>query len=415
MRKSILIVDDEPKVLEAFHRLLNELGEVWYAEFAPSGGKALQILSMRPFDVVLADLNMPDMDGIQLLTEVNHRWPQTTRIILCWETERQSLARVFGTAHQYLFKPCNPKALRDALAGVFSRSGMIVDPKLQRLVSQLKTVPSLPALYVELMKEMRAESASLQKAGEIIARDPGMTAKILQLANSAYLGYTRQVSCPEEAILYLGVETIKALVLSLQIFTYFDRARIKAFNLVQLWKHSCGTGGLAKRICLAENQDSRIVEQAFTGGVLHDIGKLVLAANLPDQYQEACSLALIRNLTITEAEQEVFGASHADVGGFLLNLWGLPDAVVESVALHHRPDRSHHLHFTPTTAVHAADALESEKQTSCQNLPESPINLDYIASLGLMDRFAAWQELAWNEEGAAAANAGEVVAPMVTT
>lgn len=415
MRKSILVVDDEPKVLEAFHRLLKDLGDLWYAEFAPGATKALQILSRRPFDVVLADLNMPGIDGAQLLAEVGRRWPQTTRIILCWDNERQALARVFGTAHQYLVKPCSVQSFQDLLAGVFSRSEMIVDSGLQRLVSQLKTVPSLPTLYVDLVKEMRAESASLQKAGQIISRDPGMTAKILQLANSAYLGHARPIANPEEAILYLGVETIKALVLSLQVFTYFDRARIKAFNLVQLWRHSCATAGLARRICLAENQEARVVEQAFTGGVLHDIGKLVLAANLPEQYQEACSLALLRNLTITEAEQEIFGASHAEVGGFLLNLWGLPDAVVESVALHHRPDRSQHRQFTPTTAVHAADALDTEKQVACQNIPESQINLDYIATLGLMDRFAIWQELAWKEDAAPTIQTSDISDPVAAT
>jgi putative nucleotidyltransferase with HDIG domain len=396
MRKSILIVDDELKVRQALHRLLTNMGDDWNLAFAENGVQALQTMSMTPFDVVVSDLVMPGMDGAELLTEVMHRYPKTARIILCRDADRAALPCLFGIAHQYLIKPCDAKMLRDTLARVLMRGELLADEKLKSLVSQLKVVPSLPTLYVDLMKEMRSDTASLQKAGEIIARDPGMSAKLLQLVNSAFFGFFRKVANPEEAALYLGLETIKALVLSLQAFTSFDRFRIRACNLDALWNHCWETGVLARRIWSAESGDASMLDQAFTGGLLHDIGKLVLADNQPELYQKACLLAHQENMSLAQAEQQVFGVSHAEVGGYLLGLWGLPDPIVEAVAYHHSPAWSSNKGFAPVTAVHVADVLSHERPDKAPVAISDPVDLDYLAACGLMERFASWQEMCWN-------------------
>ena len=396
IRKSLLIVDDEPKVLQALRQLLQNMGELWDIECALSASEALQVLSTRHFDVIISDLVMPGMDGIQLLSEVMHRYPRTSRVVLCWQADRPLLPRVFGIAHQYLYKPCEPKVLRDTLSAILSRSDVLHSNKLERLVSQMRSVPSLPTLYAELMKEMRSEDASLDKAGQIIARDPGMSAKILQLVNSVFFGLRRHISSPEEATLYLGIETVKTLVLSLQVFSQFDRARVRACQLDQLWNHSWATGVLSRHICSAEGSDSKVADNAFLGGMLHDIGKLVLAVNLPDQYRTAIAIAQQENIPLNEAEKKVFGSSHADVGGFLLGLWGLPDPVVNAVVFHHTPALSSGQVFTPLTAVHAADVLDHDHQTASSPYPTNQMDLDYLARLGMMDRYAVWQAVCWD-------------------
>ena len=396
MKKTILFVDDEPRVLQAIRHLMADLADEWQADYAESAAQAHKLMSQRSFNALVADLVMPGTSGAQLLNEVMHSHPQTTRVVMCWQAERAALTQLFGIAHQYLYKPCDPKALRETLGNIFKRGELMSDDKLKRLVSQLRCVPSLPTLYAELMREMRSEDASLEKAGEIITRDPGMTAKIMQLVNSAFFGLRHRVTTPQEATIYLGIETVKALVLSLQVFSQFDRARIQACHLEGLWDHSWTTGVLARQNCMAEARDSKFPHHAFIGGQIHDIGKLVLATNLPDLYRAAVLMAKHKGLALSEAERETFGATHAEVGGFLLGLWGLPDPIVEAVAVHHGPSWSTTTGFSAVTAVHVANALDHENATAEPPCPPSQVDLDYLASRGLMDRYACWQALCWD-------------------
>jgi HD-like signal output (HDOD) protein/ActR/RegA family two-component response regulator len=395
-KKNLLIVDDEPKVVQAIRQLLLNMGDQWTVDCATSAAEALQILALRPINIIISDLVMPGMDGAQLLSEVMLRYPHTTRIIMCWQADQPHLTKVFGVAHQYLYKPCDAKALRDLLNGVLTRGDLLKNNKLQQLVSQLRSVPSLPSLYCEVMKEMKSADASLEKAGQIIERDPGMSAKILQLVNSAFFGIRRHISSPEEAIFYLGIETVKALVLSLQIFSRFDESRLRLCHLGSLWTHSWSAGVLSRHICAVEDSDKEIADHAFVAGLVHDIGKLVLAANLPDQYRAACLLAKQKNMLLFEAEKEVFGATHAEVGGFLLDLWGLPDVVVDAVAFHHAPSWSTSDLFTPLTALHAADVLDHDHETADSPYECNRMDLEYLARLGLTDRFAIWQASCWD-------------------
>lgn len=396
MKKSVLFVDDEPKVLQALRHLMAQLQDDWEAEYTDSAAQALAWLSKRPFNVVVSDYAMPAMNGAQFLGEVMRSYPHATRIILCWSADRPHLTELFGIAHQYLFKPCDAKTLKDTLSSVLACSTLLSDEKLRHLISQLKSVPSLPSLYLDLVREMRSEDASLVKAGQIISQDPGMTAKILQLVNSSFFGLAHEVSSPEEATLYLGLETVKALVLSLQIFTQFNRAQIQTCNLSPLWLHSWETGVLARDIARSAHQEGKQAENAFTAGLLHDIGKLVLADNLPELYRASLLLAQHKQITLVEAEQEVFGASHAEVGGYLLGLWGLPDPIVEAVTYHHHPSWATSQGFSPLTAVHVANSLSHEGKDHSSSVLAVRLDLDYLARLNLMEDFAFWQNDCWN-------------------
>jgi HD-like signal output (HDOD) protein/CheY-like chemotaxis protein len=396
MKRSILFVDDEPKVLLALHRLLIGMSQEWHMEFVDSGEQALRLMSMRQFDVIVSDLTMPMMNGEELLTRVMHQYPQTVRIILCWNSDRPALLRLFGIAHQYLFKPCEAKTLKDMLSSLFVRGELLSDDRLKRLVSQFKSLPGLPSLYVELMRDMRSEDASIRKAGEIILKDLGLTAKILHAANSTFYGLRRQVTSPEEASIYLGIETIQSLVLAIKVFSQFDEAAIAYCGLGKVWDHSWVAAVLARRICIAEQAPRSMAENAFTCGLLHDIGKMVLANNLPELYRSACLQAEKKQIPLTQAEREVFGASHAEVGGFLLGSWGLADPVVEGVTFHHSPSWATNQHYSALTIVHVANALAREGRRDADLSLDSQVDLDYLANMGYLERYSHWQEICWN-------------------
>jgi putative nucleotidyltransferase with HDIG domain len=201
----------------------------------------------------------------------------------------------------------------------------------------MRSVPSLPSIYLEILDALKDPDCSLPRIGSIISRDAGMTAKILQLANSAFFGLTRQVSTPSDAIFHLGLETVQALALGVGVFSSFHSAPLRKLGLEGLWEHSVATGALAKKVARRQTRDSAMIDAALTGGLLHDLGKLVLAAGVAAEYGEALERARHDGVPECEAEKDRFGATHAEVGAYLTSLWALPHALVEALAYHHYP------------------------------------------------------------------------------
>jgi HD-like signal output (HDOD) protein len=390
-KKRILFVDDESLVLQGLQRVLRHMRNEWEMEFVDSGAKALERMAQADFDVVVSDMRMPGMNGAQLLTEVMMRYPSTVRLILSGHADQDLIMKCVGSTHQYLAKPCDPDALKATVCRASALDAALQNKTLQKLTSQMDRLPSLPSLYVEVVEKLQTPEVALEEVAMIIAKDIGMTAKILKLVNSAFFGLRRQIASPEEAVAYLGLDTIKALVLSINAFSQFEHVKIGGGSLESLWDHSLNTAAAAKLIALAENAERRIADEAFIAGMLHDTGKLVLASNFAEQYNEVVRLARENKQEIWMIELEVFGATHADVGGYLLGLWGLPVPVIEAIALHHNPGKTTHKTFSPLTAVHAANVLSYESRRSDNGTSAGQIDAKYLDELGLSDRPDAWR------------------------
>jgi putative nucleotidyltransferase with HDIG domain len=390
MKKTILFVDDEPVLLDLYAAIFDGMRNEWDLHFANSGPGALEFLERTPCDVIITDMRMPGMNGAQLLREVAHRHPRTARLILSGFAEQQTVADCVGSTHQYLSKPCDMEILKLTLARVCALDVWLTDDKLKKLVSELGALPSLPSLHFRILEALDSPSCTAEQVGEIVASDMGMTAKMLQLVNSAFFGMACKISSPVEAVQFLGVGTVRSLALSLHLFSCFDSTKIKDFSLERLWQHAMRTGRMAKNIAQLEKSDIAVVDEAFVAGLLHDIGKLMLASSLPSQYAKALSLAQANRIPIDIAETEVFGANHAQVGAYLLGLWGLPVQIVEAIALHHYPGRALLKQFGPLAAVHVANALDPERGPE----PGIPpvVDEEYLHSLGLEHRLDYWRK-----------------------
>jgi HD-like signal output (HDOD) protein len=389
--KNLLFVDDEPRVLQGLERQLRVMREEWQMDFVESGPKALEFLASAPVDVLVTDMMMPGMDGAQLLTEVMKRYPHTVRLVLSGHADREAVLRLVGPAHQYLSKPCNAEELRTAVARALAMRELLTSEPLKQLASRIDTLPSLPSSHEQLIRELRKPEPSVERVADIISRDIGMTTKILQLVNSAFFGLSQPASNVVEGVMYLGLATIRALVLSTQVFSQFDQATIKAFSIDGIAQHCWMTGVIARRIADAEQRDPKISDQCFLAGLLHDLGYLILAAGMPEQYAQALRTARESDLPVWEVEQAQLSASHAEVGAYLLGLWGLPTPVIEAVALHHRPSAAACKGFSAVIAVHVADALA---HSLAPNLPEPAalgIDMVHLATLGLDGRLEDWK------------------------
>lgn len=391
MKRNILFVDDNPVLLEFYSTVLKGVRDSWEISTATGGEEALQLMADTTFDVVVSDLDMPGMDGVQLIREVRQRSPRTSRIILSGLRDQKRIAESLSETHQFIAKPCEPRVLKATLARIGGLDAYLNDDKLRSVVGRLESLPSFPSLYLEIMQELANEDPSIEKIAGIVVKDPGMTAKMLQIVNSASLGLARKITSPLEAVQYVGMGTVRSLALSAHIFSCFEHTELKGFSMSQLWDHAMKTSLLAQKLMTLERADNALVEDACIAAMLHDVGKLMLANNLPEQFQQAINLAAERQIPFTQAEQEVFGATHAGVGACLLGLWGLPSTIVEAVAFHHTPRLAEAKVLGPLTAVHVANALEHELHEAEPRNEHSALDLDYLTSIGVQDRLETWR------------------------
>ena len=391
MKKRILFVDDETLVLQGLQRMLRPWREEWEMEFVESGAQALERMAQQPFDLIVSDMRMPGMNGAELLSEVMKRHPQTIRLILSGHADKDLILQCTGSTHQFLAKPCDPEALKATVLRASAIENTLRNEQLRKLVSQMDRLPSIPSLYTEIVEAFQNPEVTLEEVGGIIAKDIAMTAKILKLVNSAFFGLKRRVTNPTEACTFLGLDTIRSLVLSINAFSQFESVALQKFSLSALWSHSMDTAAAAKTIARLQNADQKVADESFVAGMLHDTGKLVLAANFSERFNQVLQLVCQEKLEPAAAEEQVFGANHADIGGYLLGLWGLPVPVVEAIALHHCPSRGTQKSFSPLIAVHVANALVHQKQAN-GDTSSSQVDSACLAALGLSDRLSVWRQ-----------------------
>lgn len=391
--KKILFVDDEENILDGIRRMLRNMKAEWDMFFVANGVEALNLLKRQPVDIIVSDMLMPVMSGAELLSEVMRLYPNTVRFILSGQSNKEACLRSAGIAHQFLTKPCNVEEIKEAINRAFLLRGGLTDEKLMKIVSRITTLPTFPELYSKMMQELRKPDVSVDRIGKIIEQDMAMSARVLQLVNSAFFGLSHHISSPTQAVALLGIESLKSMVLVAHIFKQYEGIKTSLFSLDALWSHSIAISTYSFLITNAEAGTPDGMDVAYTAGLLHDIGKLVFAVSLTDQYEKVLSRARDCNIPVEKAEKEFFGATHADVGAYLLGLWGLPDSIVEAILYHHRPGECLAGRFGPLTSIHAAHLMERElSQTDGRSLPVE-IDTEYFKRIGVEERIAAWKEL----------------------
>ncbi len=397
MKTRIIFVDDEDLALRGLKRLLYPMRNEWDMEFVDSGAKALNLMATAPFDVIVSDMRMPGMNGAELLNEVMKRYPKTVRLILSGYADRELILKCVGSTHQYLAKPCDAEALKMTVRRAAELERSMKSDTLRQLITRCVVLPSVPALYSKMIEALQDPETDVETIAAIIERDGAMTAKILKLVNSAFFGLGHKIADPNEAVAYLGTETIKSLALCANAFSELEETTLPGFSVESLWEHCLVAARAAKMVAIHEDADRKLADEAYAAGLLHDLGKLVFAANLTEDYRQILNLAHEKKISLAAAEREVFGADHSDIGGFLLGLWGLPVPVVEAIALHHRPRTAAQKAFSPLTALHIGNVLASSIKLSVADMPASTLDLEYLHELGINSHLDSWQR-AWRSE-----------------
>ncbi|MDX2109973.1 MAG: response regulator [Verrucomicrobiota bacterium] len=391
-RIRILFVDDESVVLNGLRRALQPFAEIWEVDFTASGQEALARMRAGTYDVVVADMMMPGMNGAELLNKVMQLYPKVNRFITANKADSDMIMRCVGATHQFMPKPCDPVELERTLTRAAALDATLGCDRVREVIAKIDNLPAFPSLYKQVMDTLSNPLSSLDEVAELIARDIGVSAKILKLVNSAFFGLRREVSGVAEAILFLGLETVRGLLLSISTFDQILSKASSMQSLNALWEHCLAVAMKAKLIAEFQNMHANFVESAYTGGLLHDVGKLILITYLPDVQEQVISLQKVRKCPWIEAEQESYGSNHAEIGAYLLALWGLPAPLVEAVLHHHQPSKCSVIGISPLMLVHVANGIWAEQHPSPFAKPIA-IDMSFLRSNGCLDKLQAWRRL----------------------
>ena len=377
----VLFVDDEPSVLSAMRRTLHHMRNEWHIEFADGGEAALKELTKQPADVLVTDMRMPGMDGWQLLHQVKQRFPQTVRLILSGHSDARSIMRTVGTAHQYLAKPCDSAALKAAISNAYLLRQVLSSDRLAHLVGRVGMLPSAPKAFQEILLCLQNPAASIADASRIIGGDVSMTANVLKLVNSAFFGARQPVTTVERAVAYLGLDTLGAVVLAHSTFKGSLLSVISGFSLEVLWQHSLEVASTARALALYEKLSQK-ADEAFLAGMLHDVGKVVFATRAVPMPDGSCAS--------DEQALAQMDAHHAEVGAYLLGLWGFPNPIIEAVAFHHAPSETGGEGLCLPKLIHIADRLVHQRHAQGSPLPENGLEPKLLETLDMETRWADW-------------------------
>ena len=389
--KRILFVDDETSILDGLKRMLRPMRSEWDMHFATGGEAALALMEANPFDVLVTDMRMPEMDGAMLLEIVRERYPNVFRIILSGYTELDASLRAVPVAHQFLAKPCDPESLRASISRSTSLGEVLDSRMLISLVGSLRDLPPLPQVFTDLKLALADPKCSVDRIAKIVEQDLAVTAKLLQLVNSAFFGTSRNITDVKSAVTLLGISVLHDLVLSVAVFRSFVANEFVTQEYIEdIHRHA----QLTARIASAITQNSPSSSTFALAALLHDIGKLVIAERIPAHLARAVAQAEEENKPLYQVEESLIQISHAEVGAYLLSIWGFPPPVVEAVAHHHHPRRVPQNGLDIVFVVYAADLLAGEREAIARGFEPPAFDVELFEQTGAAPLLAEWRNLA---------------------
>jgi HD-like signal output (HDOD) protein len=383
MKKTVVFVDDEPEILAGLKLLLRREKSDYDLFFFETADEVLEFMSQHSADVLVSDLRMPGMNGCALLQRAKEDHPELARVLFS-AAGRDEAMRIAPYAHQFLPKPCEPHVFRAVVQRACAIQDALRSPATRAALGGISTLPSPPQTYIELARELDSEEMNLVAVSRIVERDPAVSAKVLQLATSAFFCPPRPLRRIADAVQRLGTTTIRALVAGIDTFGRFGRkCQVPELSPERLQDNAVRTSLVCRAIA-----PPALREEAMLAGILHDIGLLALASTRPDAVGHCLRIAHERGLQPHRAERETFGFTQSAAGGYLLGLWGLPNTIVEAVLGHQEPHLLHGHTLDAATVVHVATGLVAAADHGLD--PHETIDVGHLRRLGVDDQLPDW-------------------------
>lgn len=351
----LFVLKDQQKLSELIQMLVPVQNE-WNVFFADSSERALQLLADNQIDYVFVDFKLVLPNAANLLSEIKRVFPQTIRFAIVPNLEQSTIGQISQFVHQFITLPISLEDIKSRIQKTSLLQDILANEKIISLVKSITNFPSIPELYIQIENETSKPDFSIQKIASLISKDPNLTAKILQVVNSAFFGLQRQITNISFALSYLGINVVKSLVFYIQLFSSFKVTTENRKYLEKIWHHSMVVASTAYHLAQKYSSNRFEIDSAYTSGILHDIGKFVLLSTFTYP-QNIHLLTDQKYISEIEAEEELYGCSHSEIGAYLLGLWGFPHIIVEAVAFHHKPSSLENEKVTLSTITHLANAL----------------------------------------------------------
>lgn len=390
IKTNILFVDDDPNLLSGLRRMLRACRNQWTMHFAVGGAAALEVVAKHNIDVIVSDMKMPEIDGAELLTTISRSHPEIVRLILSGQAEHEKIVNVVGVAHQFLSKPCDSDDLQSTIGNICDAKAKLTNLDQRVLVTQIGSIPCAHQNYLELTSIFEAGENEFDRAKEVIAKDVGLSVKVMQLVSSSFFGSPQPKCDIPAACDMLGFELLSQLFFESNIFAPMESETLGEFVFHDLYQRSVETSELARQIAIANSCSPEDVVIAQNAGLFKGVGRLILARYFPEAYLEALDVAKQGSISIGDAEQKVFGVTHVEIGAFLLALWGIAPEIVRSVRAIEESETSDPSSFGPAAAVFVANHLIGESDNPQQAAIEQS---EYVRQLDCAQQIPSWRAL----------------------
>lgn len=348
--------------------------------FADAEADVRAVLDREHFGGVVASFSDASK-GVELLRAAQMREPEIVAMLV---GDGKELAGV-SCPFPLLPRVDSIEVLDDQIRTQMAVSAWRAKPALANLLKLITQVPTLPTIYTQITAALQNPNSSIDEIATLVSREPAVSAKLLQMVNSPLFSLRGSVSSVRDATNLLGLSRVRSLVMATCLFRQFDVSKCQSFSMSRFEATSLQVATWASAITLGETGDKQLAEMAFTAGMLHNFGVLLLAANIPTAYEEVLSTALKRHASLAYMEFQTFGTTHAALGGGFLASWRIPFPIVNAVGWYPFPSSSDDTAFTPLTAVHAATAVDAFAQTGMYAYDHR-----YIDRLGLTEKMEHW-------------------------
>ena len=325
----VMFIDDEVNILAGLRRMLRGQRGAWDMSFMNSGAEGLAAMAEAPVDVLVCDMRMPGMDGVQVLAAVRERHPSTARIVLTGQTDRESVIASLGLTQRFLLKPCKPEDLVTAIEQVVAVRQAVSEDQIQAFLGSVNSLPRPPVIYTQIIDAAARPECEVDDLVRIIEHDIATATEVLKLVNSGVFCTPYPVDTLSGAVVLLGFDAIQSLALASSALRS-DVPVPASLDLDALAHRSMVIAEISRRIAIAEGADRNGVSAAFLSGLLHNVGLLVQVAANPDgweQVREGSSDVWSQ----AAAEVEVFGCTATRASAYLLGLWGFAESIVQTV------------------------------------------------------------------------------------
>jgi len=379
MKLSLLFVDDEKEVLDSFRTMLIPFRDQFDAYFAISAEDGLKILVENKIDIVISDMIMPEIDGLQFLLTVRSKFPGIIRIVLTGYTDYEKAILSMNVAHQFITKPCKIQDLISKIRKLERIQTILTNPNIIGFISKLDQLPVMTSIYKKIEEELNKDDPSITVVSDYLSKDIFLSTKVLQMINSAFFNFSVDITDIKQAVGLLGLNIIRFMIIASNLFDPESLNEDEKDFIKFVWDHSLKVAIVSSGIMRFVNDDKKIVNETYLAGLLHDIGKLVMMKN--PEYLNIMKNFLNKQEDYHKKELEKFETTHAEIGAYLLSMWGLSDFLIDSASKHHDDLNVKIDEINPISALLIANKYIKKNHTELIELKRLKFNNDFIESI----------------------------------